>query len=138
VARKVNGGEDQIADFFGGCIGIFQHRLDLTGFLCDFGENVAGICPVESDAGGLLLKLLRARQCGQCQRYAVQGARLLIRISAFGALSSFDLMPKSFDLIRSKLAGIAKDMRMAPDQFSVIALTTSPKSKRPCSSAIRA
>ena len=57
MARKIDDGEQKIADFARGigCIAI-ERGFDLVGFLADFVQHRARIVPVEADLAGLVLQ----------------------------------------------------------------------------------
>ena len=64
MARQIDQREQQVAGFLGEFPGVavIQRGLDLVGFLADLAQDLAGIVPVEADAGGLALQFHGARQ----------------------------------------------------------------------------
>ena len=95
-AGEIDHGEKQITEFIldggdgrkkiGGRGG--ERGAQLGDFLVELGKDRLDIRPVEADAGGLLLRLLRVQERGQTARQAVERARR--RVAFFRAL---DFLP---------------------------------------------
>ena len=113
VARKVDGGEQQIAHlFFKLCFihhGLLRFVHHFVDFFMDFVQYRAKRVPVKPYCRAAFLDLMGTHQGGQTQRDVIQRG-VLGFFSPFGA---FNLLPARQHFRAVARRGIAKDMRMA-------------------------
>ena len=141
MPREIDGGEQKIADFGGGSFRVcIELGLDLVGLLADFSQHRARIVPVEADGAGFRLKFQRPGQGREPHRHAgksalILGAAAVARAPCRAFSSRLDPLPQSL----RRHSGVCecsspKTCGWRRISFSVMAWTTSPKSKARCSS----
>ena len=121
VAGQVGADEQQVAD-------LVQHPLrlaaavqlgaDFVQLLLHFLQHIAGVRPVEADAGGAPLELQGAEQGGQAGGHAVQSAGRLAGGLGLGLpLGLLVILPGSGLGLGGLDHGISEDMGMAADHL---------------------
>ena len=113
---QIHQGKEQVAQLVMDVFGIpgGQRLLNFAKFLFNFADHVGDIGPVEPHARCTCLDRFGTAQGWQLTRNPVRdGAWRFFT----GALFSIDGLPVADDLVRIGDVHIAKDMRMAPDQF---------------------
>src|SRR5271154_4444782 len=118
MAREIDDGEQEIADFACGGAGVARRdfRLELVQLLAQFGEDGARLRPVEPDLAGPFLQLEGAGQRRQGERDAGKDASGAFSAVA-RALLRLDLTPERLDLVGRKIARVRENMGMPTDQL---------------------